>query len=453
MYFIRQSGHKLGGTFLSLDKFWVVSANMGLGHQRATYPLKDLAYDGIQLFGENSAASPSEKKVWNLFSKSYEFISRTRQVPIIGSTLFNILEHLQNISPYYPLRDHSKPSFQLKSLYSMIRRGMGYGISSKLSKKRLPVVTSFYAAAIAVEELTDLPVYCIICDSDINRVWAAQDAKHSRIIYMVPCGRAMRRLKQYGVPDERIFITGFPLPLENIGDTSMNVLKNDLRKRLDWLDPTGRFKIIHGEEVRYYLGSDLPNLQKDMPLTVTYAIGGAGAQTEIGRDVIFGLKSLIMSGKIHLNLVAGIRSDVNQYFYRLLNKAKLSGYKNVRIIYNTDINEYFSSFNKILHTTDVLWTKPSELSFYCGLGIPIIIAPPIGPHEVANKRWLTELGAGVNQEDPRYCGEWMIDYLVDGIYAQAAWDGFLYARKLGVYKILEILSTGKMAREISPVRR
>ena len=28
-----------------------------------------------------------------------------------------------------------------------------------------------------------------------------------------------------------------------------------------------------------------------------------------------------------------------------------------------------------MRTTDILWTKPSELSFYCGLGIPIIMAP------------------------------------------------------------------------------
>ena len=28
-----------------------------------------------------------------------------------------------------------------------------------------------------------------------------------------------------------------------------------------------------------------------------------------------------------------------------------------------------------MRTTDILWTKPSELSFYCGLGIPIVMAP------------------------------------------------------------------------------
>lgn len=221
---------------------WIISANMGLGHQRATYPLRDNAYDAIQLFGENQISQKKERRLWKTFQNSYETLSRTRQLPIIGPSLFNMLEKLQNISPYYPLRDQSKPSFQVKLLYSLISRGMGNGMSMKLCSKKLPVVTSFYAAAIAAEQLTDLPVYCIICDADINRVWVAEKPKQSRIVYFAPCGNAMRRLKEYGVPDERIFLTGFPLPQENIGKNNMNILRRDLAKRLIRLDPTKRFR-------------------------------------------------------------------------------------------------------------------------------------------------------------------------------------------------------------------
>jgi hypothetical protein len=442
-----------GGSFLASGNYWVVSANMGLGHQRATYPLREIAYGGIHLFGEDHIGSASEGRLWKLFLKSYEYISRTRQLPVIGPSMFSILEKLQNISPYYPFRDQSQPSLQLKSLYSMIRRGMGHGLCSKLLTGKKPVITSFYASAIAAEELTDLPIYCIICDSDINRVWVAQDPRKSRIVYFTPCGRAMRRLKQYGVPDERIFLTGFPLPLENVGDKSMNILRYDLRQRLVRLDPAGRFRIIHGEEVKHYLGcQDLIHL-KEQPLTVTYVVGGAGAQTEIAYAALESLAPLIKQGKIALNLVAGIRSKVYRYFVKLTKKAGMTDDKRLRIVYHSDINEYFREFSQILHSTDLLWTKPSELSFYCGLGIPIIIAPPIGPHEVANRRWLRELGAGIPQEDPRYCGEWIKDYFHDGHFAQAAWDGFLYARKMGVYKIQEVLDTNTLVREVSPVRR
>lgn len=431
---------------------WIISASMGLGHQRATYPLRELAYNGIQLFGEDEIYQKKEKRQWKIFRNSYETLSRTRQIPLIGPSLFSILEKIQNISPYYPLRDQSKPSLQVKSLYTLINRGMGKSMSTRLTEKRIPVITSFYAAAIAAEEMTDLPVYCIICDADINRVWVAERPRESRIIYFAPCGNAMRRLKEYGVPDERIFLTGFPLPRENIGK-DMHIIRNDLAKRLIRLDPTKRFRIIHGQEVKHYLGDywnpDLPS----GPITLTYAVGGAGAQAEIAEGVLKSLSNKIKEGKIRLNLVASHRTEVKQYFDRLLQKDGLSMTEGVRIIYSQDKNEYFRQFNEIMRDTDILWTKPSELSFYCGLGIPIIIAPPIGPHEVYNQRWLRDLGAGLHQSDPQYCSEWIIDYLMDGKLSLAAWDGFLYARKLGVDKIMEVLETGKMERHYSPLLR
>jgi len=432
---------------------WVVSANMGLGHQRATYPLRDLAAEKIFLFGDDMVKSPNERRLWNLFRKSYEFISRTRQFPIIGPSLFNLLEKLQNISPYYPFRDQSRPSFQLKSLYSMIRRGLGHDLFEYLASERRPIITSFYAAAIAAEEFTDLPVYCIICDADINRVWVADKPKKSRIVYFAPCGHALRRLKQYGVPDDRIYLTGFPLPQENIGGSSMHILKGDLEKRLLRLDPTHRFRTIHGEEAKYYLGQCVGDSCGDRPLTITYAVGGAGAQAEIAKDVISSLVPLLRTGKMHLNLVAGVRTEVRDYFVNILNQINLYGAKSVDILYQENIFNYFREFNRIMRSTDLLWTKPSELSFYCGLGIPIIIAPSIGPHEVYNLRWIREIGGGLRQEDPRYCREWLMDYLVDGRLAQASWDGFLYARKMGAYKIEEVLSTGRMNREVSPLKR
>lgn len=434
------------------NKAWIISANMGLGHQRATYPLREIAHDGIQLFGEEEMCQKKEKRQWKIFQNSYESLSRTRQIPLIGPYIFNVLEKLQNISPYYPMRDQSKPSLQVKSLYTLISRGMGKGMSIKLCSEKLPVVTSFYAAAIAAEELTDLPVNCIICDADINRVWVAERPHQSRIVYFAPCGNAMRRLKEYGVPDERIYLTGFPLPLENIGK-DMNIIRHDLAKRLIRLDPSKRFRIIHGEEIKYYLGNSWDPDAAAGPITLTYAVGGAGAQAEIAEGVLKSLSNMIKEGRIRLNLVAAHRIEVKNYFEKLILKNGLNMSEGVRIVFNKDKNQYFSEFNEILRNTDILWTKPSELSFYCGLGIPIIIAPPIGPHEVLNQRWLRDLGAGLHQSDPQYCSEWIMDYLQDGKLSLAAWDGFLYARKLGAAKIKEVLNTGRMERNYSPLLR
>jgi hypothetical protein len=415
--------------------------------------LKDIAYDGIILFNDNITTSSKERRLWKLFQNSYEFLSKTGQFPVLGPYLFNILERLQNISPYYPFRDLSRPSLQLKYMHNLIKKGMGLGLGHMLSTKKLPVITSFYASALAVEEHTDLPVYCIICDTDINRVWVSENPKKSRIIYLTPCGRAMRRLKQYGVPDERIHVTGFPLPHENIGGPDMPILKQDLSNRLIRLDSGFRFRTIHGEEAKYYLGDYWNPEKKDDSFTVTFTVGGAGAQSEIAAGVIKGLASHIASGKVRLNLVAAHRTEVKEFYLSQLLKNKLTTSENIQIIYNKDKDEYFKAFNQVLRTTDVLWTKPSELTFYCGLGIPIIISPPIGPHEVFNKQWIRDLRAGFNQEDPRYCGEWLMDYRNNGMLAQAAWDGFLYARKMGTYKILDLLSIGKMEKGNTPLNR
>jgi hypothetical protein len=62
--------------------------------------------------------------------------------------------------------------------------------------------------------------------------------------------------------------------------------------------------------------------------------------------------------------------------------------KTIEIIYHNNLSKYFEKFNHTLRTTDILWTKPSELSFYSGLGLPILLAPSIGPHEKLNRQWL-----------------------------------------------------------------
>lgn len=417
---------------------WVISANMGLGHQRATYPLRKISNNGIQVFGEDKFASKKEKTLWKMFKLIYETLSRTQQMPVFGPHIYNILEKLQNISPYYPSKDRSAPTFQVKLLNTLIKMGFGKSLCEYISTRNLPVITSFYAAAIACEKLTTLPVYCIICDADINRVWVAEKPQESRIEYFVPCRKAMRRLIQYGVPSHRIHLTGFPLPYENIGK-DMSILRSDLSKRLINLDPYHNFRVIHAKEIRHYLGNEYTEIMPKKPLTLSYAVGGAGAQKEIGAKILKSLKSLLKSGDIYVNLIAGIRNDVYSYFTEIIKSLDLENCKNVRIIYNMDMEKYFREFSQILRTTDILWTKPSEVSFYCGLGIPIIISPPIGPHEIGNKDWLTEIGAGIPQEDPAYCSEWIKDYLYDGIFAQSAWNGFLNAHKNGVMKIQEII--------------
>ena len=265
---------------------WVVSADMGLGHQRATAPLQCIAEEGILTAGRADISSVKEKKLWDRTRRSYEFLSRVRAVPIIGKPLFGLLDELQKIAPFYPLRDLSRTTYQVRLMARMIRKGIGGELIKKMRGHPLPMVTSFMVPAIAADTAGYEPVYCIICDAEISRAWVAKDPAASRIRYLVPCGRAIRRLKSYGVPDERIFLTGFPLPLEVLGNRDLDILRADMAQRLLHLDPNNRFWPLHGLNVAHFLGKENCCPKQERALTLTYAVGGAGAQREAGRQTV-----------------------------------------------------------------------------------------------------------------------------------------------------------------------
>lgn len=436
----------------SNSKAWIVSADMGYGHQRAVYPLKEIAEGGIITVGSSEAVSKSEQKSWKRLLNAYEFFSRAKGIPLVGPPIFSMLDALLHIPSFYPMRNLSNTTFQVNLLESTIEKGLCKGMLEKISHKVLPLVTSFYASAIAADKKGFNKIYCIICDADINRVWVAKHPWESRIEYFAPCGKAAQRLKAYGVPEERIHLTGFPLPKETLGDENLSVLKKDLGQRLFYLDPKEKFRARHGRNVEYFLGSDNCVFKNERKLTITYAVGGAGAQKEIGGKIAKSLKDKLISGEVRLNLVAGIREEVRDYFLSVKEKID-SNCEGINIIYSVSLAGYFDKFNKSLRDTDILWTKPSELSFYSSLGIPIIMSPTIGSQEKFNRRWLHEVQAGIRQENPEYTDQWLYDLLNKGTLAEFAWDGFLKARKLGTFKIIEMIRNGKLSAETHPVLR
>jgi len=424
---------------------------MGLGHQRAAYPLRDIAEGGIITLGKAENTSPSEQRLWERLRKSYEFLSRTKSWPLIGNTVFGLLDRLQNIPPFYPIRDMSNPSFQVRWLKGLIEKGMCSGLMEMIRAKPLPLLTTFYAPAIAADMAGYGRIYSIICDAEINRAWVAENPRTSKIVYLVPCGRAVRRLNEYGIPNEQIWLTGFPIPLELLGDRNISVLKRDLGQRLHFLDPTGeRFWPMHGLNVEHFLGAKNCRFAKKRPFTITFAVGGAGAQTDIAYTVARSLRDKIAKGEVGYNILAGVRPEVKEYLESVKKELALP---QIQVVSGKTLNEYFQGFTECMHTTDVLWTKPSELSFYCGLGIPVIMAPHIGSQEDFNQAWLLEIQAGFPQQDPQYADQWLLDLIRAGRLADAAWNGFLKARKYGTYKIHEVLMTGTMEKETSVLRR
>ncbi|MGQ9617427.1 MAG: DUF6938 domain-containing protein [Candidatus Aminicenantia bacterium] len=438
----------------SNKKAWIISADMGLGHQRAAYPLKDIAEGGIINAGDPGIISEAEFKFWKRVRSSYEFLSRSQMIPLIGNYLFKILDKIQNIKPLYPKRDLSSPTLQTYYLSYLIKKGLGSEILKLIKEKELPIITTFYVPALVADYRGyQGKIYCVICDSDINRVWASSTPSSSRINYFVPCESALKRLKRYGVSREKIFLTGFPLPKENIGSRdNREILKIDLLDRLHHLDIKGRFFNLHKSSITFHLGPNIESFRKRL-LTITFAIGGAGAQSEIGMKLIKSFRDKLLDKEVAINISVGVRKNLQIMFTRYCQELGLSECidRNLRIIYHPNKFEYFAGFNELLRTTDILWTKPSELTFYCGLGIPIIIAPPIGAHELANMKWLLEVHAGILQEDPEYAKDWILDWLVSGRFAEAAWDGYLKAPKMGTFIIEDIVQGKKIWKEIEAV--
>ena len=426
-------------------KAWVISVDAGYGHQRAAYPLKDIANERIITANSDKIISDEERKLWHRIRNTYEFISRLKETPFFGKFVFGIYDKFQEIPPFFPFRDLSMPTFGSFYIRKLIRKkGLCQSVIEYVKKEKLPFVTTHFIPALAAHYSGLKKIYCVITDTDINRVWVPVNPKKNTIKYLASCKHVVVRLKQYGIKDKDIIFTGFPLPKENIGGRNYKILKKDLGNRLANLDPKKIYIKRHGFNIRSLLGR---NFKKKCthPLTITYMVGGAGAQQEIGITIIKALKKKILSRKVVVNLVAGTRLGVRSHFEKDLKELKLSKKigKGINIIFAMDKKSYFTELNEVLRHTDIVWTKPSEMSFYTGLGLPIIIAPPVGAHEKYNREWLQHIGSGFVQENPEYTDDWLFYWLEDGRLAEAAWEGFVEAPNLGTYEIENLVLGNK----------
>ena len=420
-------------------KAWVVSINMGYGHQRTAYPLKSFAEEGKIICANDYPGIPEgDRKVWESSRYFYEFISRFKKFPLFGNIAFNLFDATQRIKDFYDSKDMSGSTFTQERTVGLFKRGWGRDLIERLSKKNVPLVSTFHNPAFMAEHFKyPGDIYCVICDADISRSWAPPSGKDSRIKYFTPNVRTGQRLRLYGVKKQNIIMTGYPLPIENIGGKNMEVLLEDMKNRIVNLDPSRKYREKHNFIIREKLGK-LPE-KSDHPLTITFAVGGAGAQKEIGVELARRLKKIIYGGRMKIVLVAGTKKNIKEYFEKELRNGGLGELigSGIEIVYGSSFEEYYDKFNLVLRKTDILWTKPSELSFYAALGLPVIIAPTIGSQEEYNKAWLLKSGFGVEQREIGHVKEWLYDWLEEGYFADMAMEGFISGEKMGTFKIKE----------------
>ncbi len=416
----------------------VVSVDMGYGHLRAAIPLANELGLSVYAADGKDLSDEYERSLWRRTRRFYEFTTRVSQVPWVGAPMRALVEAFTSIPHLHPERDMSAPSLGAKGLERLVKKGLGKGLSERLKLTSAPLLTTFYAPAIAADRFGCSNVYCVVTDSDINRVWAPYDPQKSGVQYLVPSARAGRRLQAYGVPREQIAFTGFPLPGELLGGPDLPVLKENLAARLVRLDPQRWFREGHGSLVERELGT-LPAEQEHRSPHLVFTVGGAGAQAGLARLFLPSVRDAVQNGRLRVTLVAGVRPEVAAAFRSAISAARLeeSPAQGIEILEARNHAEYFHSFNALLSGADILWTKPSEMTFFAALGLPLVCSWPVGVHERYNRRWAIEAGAGLKQRDPRFAGHWIEEWLADGTLAAAAWAGYTRLPKHGLYRILD----------------
>jgi UDP-N-acetylglucosamine:LPS N-acetylglucosamine transferase len=322
-----------------------------------------------------------------------------------------VLNAVTAIPPHWPARDLSGPTSGTRWMRQAARIGVGRKLARHLKETGAPLLATFYAAPILAELHGANRLHCVITDSDVNRVWAPPDAKRTSIVYFAPTDSARRRMEDYGVPKSRIRVTGYPLPAELVG-RDRAALKKNFRARMDRIS------------------------KKGAPPLVVFAVGGAGVHVPLAKSLIAGMEKQLRNGVLRLALVAGVRKEVAAALSGQLANRGLAGHGGTELLYDPDVFSYIRRFNALLARADALWSKPSELTFFAALGLPFIAAPPVGEHEVRNLRWATDRGAALPQHDPENAGQWLQEWVEDGVLASAAEAGMCLPQ-MGVYEIAD----------------
>ena len=430
----------------------VASVTMGYGHLRAAYPLAEQL--GVEMLHVDEAplAQPKEVALWGWVRRMHELLSKP--MPALGPLdrpARGLMDTLTMIPPLHEPRDHRNPSWAVRLLDRLIRHGLGLGLVEHLRHHRSPLITTFYAPAIIADRAGIEQIYCVVTDADCNRVWAPLDATRTRIQYLAPSPRVVRRLRSFGVPERNISLTGFPLPplLTQTSDTTSP--EQRLAERIARLDPRGVFRSLHGPELSMMVHSALgpgglrvPAPRGNGAVYLMFAVGGAGAQADLVDEFLPSLRPLILGGQLRLQLSAGTRPEVRSRFIAAVTRSGLEQAleRDILIIDGSDFKSYYGAFNRALLRTDVLWTKPSELSFYPALGFACILSRPLGAHERYNRRWLREHGVGLKQQRLDHCQGWFEEWLEDGTLAGAAWSGYVRLPKHGTERIAERVRAG-----------
>ena len=421
---------------------WVVAVDMGYGHLRPASALAAAFGTTVRRADRRPLADDRDIRTLDRMRGVHRFLSRASDAPVVGPLMRRLFDATTWIPRAGAPDTLAAPNSAARYLAGQLANGFGRTFAAALGRDAGPLVTTYFAQAVVADAAGHDDVWCLTTDSDVNRVWVAAEPKRSRIRYLVPLRRTARRMRAYGVAKERIHVTGFPLAPTLLGGPDLATLDAKLAARLRRLDPAGAFLRDASPDARRVLAHDQA-VSPPGPARVTFAVGGAGAQTGLAGEILRALRGPLARNELRMTLVAGVhaatartlRGHVERY------AADLARAGAVEVLYEPDFDEYLRRFDACLADTDVLWTKPSELIFYGALGLPIALAPPIGAHERRNGALALRRGFGLPTPRASEAATWLADGLASGALARAAWAGYARLSKHGTYRIVEAVTS------------
>lgn len=415
---------------------WLVSAPLGQGVDLIAQACRDLAYDQTILRADSyPGIPPHDRKLWDHLQEQPSFISSLSKIPVIGMSLRRCTERfVHHLPSRYPRREQAAWNRRLVEFYYFLQhQHLGRDFIQHLSKNPLPLVTSSPVLAFSAEvHGYPAPIYLICPAADPSRAWAPLDPMQTRIVFLVATKTAEDRLHAYGVPITQIHHIGLPLSPDSV---SSKGLLADVEARIHRLDPDHVFR------------PQKKQTRAQHPLSLGI-IADSGWRTHDLLKLLEGAGKAIRNGELTIHLFTGTDQARTRSIEAIARNQTLHRHLGSSLVIHAHKDEAiaFESFTRLLPTIDVLWTAPSPWVFYAGLGIPVIVQPPIGGQEEARYAWVRGVQAGLAPLELETLSEWLLDWKRSGGLARLAWNGYGSAPSMG-YERLKLLLEGKHPKE------
>ena len=415
---------------------WVVSAPLGRGVDTIAQACRPFARNGEILRADRYAGIPSrDQALWTHLQEQPSLLSSLGGIPVIGPSLRRLTERfVHRLPPRYPQREQAAWTRRLVEFYYFLQtQGLGRDFVQQLAETPAPLVTSSQVMAFSAEVHNyPGPIYLICHTADPSRAWAPLEPAHTRIQWIVPTQMAEERLQAYGVPAANIHHFGLPLSPYSV---SSKGLHSDVEARISRLDPERIFR-PHKKQTR---------TQRPLSLGV---IADSGWRTHDLLRLLEGAGKAIRSGELIIHVFVGTDLARARSIEAIARNQTLHRHLGSSIVVHAheDAGVAFQSFTKLIPEMDVLWTAPNPWVFYVGMGLPVIIQPPIGGQEEARYAWVRGVQAGLPPLELETLSEWLMDWKRSGGLARLAWNGYGSAPSMGYERLKELLH-GKQPHE------